>query len=372
MRIGQFLQFTLASCLGVLLALGVLIFGIVMYASSMMSRPAPTVHAGSVLRIDLPYSPPEQTNNALQLPWTYQADKILGLQDIIDCIEAAAEDARVSGIYFNPTKWYLGPASTERMHRALASFRSSGKFVLAYGDYYTQGGYHLASAADHLVLNPIGGIEFTGFSALFPFYKGALDKTGLKMQVYYAGDFKSATERYRRTDMSPESKLQTREYLDHTFGRFTEDIARAREIPATRLRSIAAELTARTSDDAKDLGLVDEVGYVSDAYTWMRAQMELEADADIDFIDIAEYARAAPRPVTSSNRIALVYLAGEMVHGEGYSGSIGGKRYAEILQQLRESDRIQAVVLRVNSPGGNILAADRILHEIKLLKSAGK
>ncbi|MDX1477080.1 MAG: signal peptide peptidase SppA [Saprospiraceae bacterium] len=372
MRIGQFLQFTLASCLGVFIAFGLLIGGIVLYATAMMSRPAPSVPAGAVLRIDLKYTPPEQTNNTLQMPWAYNTSQILGLHDLIDCIEAAATDDRIDGIYLDPTYFYAGPASTELLHDALLAFRDQGKFVVAYGDYYSQGGYHLASAADHLVLNPVGGIELTGFSAMVPFYKNVLDKTGLEVQVYYAGDFKSATERYRRTEMSPESKLQTREYLDHTFSRFVEDIAAARDLSVDRLLEITAGLEAGSSDDVLRLGLVDEVGYQSDVNAWMRQQPGFDDQNEPEWIDVAEYASASRKSAATSDRIAVVYLAGEIVHGEGYSGSIGGKRYAEVLRKVRESDRIDAVVLRVNSPGGNILAADRILHEIKLLKETDK
>ena len=368
----QFLKFTLASCLGVFLAFVAVGALFMMIAVSAAVGSQPVVKSNSVLDISLDYSPPEQTNNTQQAPMTFKTGDVLGVRDIVRLIEYAATDDKIQGIYFDPSMMYLGPASASDVADALTEFRDSGKFVLTYGNFFEQGGYYLASASDSIILNPIGSVDFRGFSSLVPFYKEVLDKTGIKMQIYYAGQFKSATEPFRRTDMSPQSKLQTREYLEEVYGLFLDDIAENRGIEAGMLREIAEEMSSTDAEAAKALGLVDMVGYEDDAHEWMRRRMGI-GDSDADLVEIEDYHLATTLSSgTGRDRIALVMAEGAIVHGESEYGNISDGHYVEMLRKVRQSDRVKAVVLRVNSPGGNILAAENILREVKLIQEAGK
>lgn len=369
----QFIKFTFASCLGVFLAFGVItVFFIILGVSATMQAPKP-VKANSILEISLDYSPPERTNNVQRAPFDLEQSDVLGTKEIIDLIEHAGNDDKISGIRLDPTLLMLGPSSAKNIVNALDNFKKSGKFIITYADYFDQGGYYLASVSDHIVLNPVGSVDFRGFSSIVPFYKNLLDKTGIKMQIYYAGQFKSATEPFRRTDMSPQNKLQTREYLEEVYAEFLNDISMNRNIPADRLRQIADELRSTDAEAAQALGLVDHVGYEDEAIDWIRDRMDLDESAKPNVINIEDYHKSASIDRgTGRDRIAVVTAEGAIVHSEEEYGVIGDGHFTEMLEKIRRSSSIKAVVLRVNSPGGNILAAENILREIKLIQEAGK
>jgi protease-4 len=371
---GQFLKFTFASCLGVFLAFG-LLFALVVVIGIGAAGAGKTavVESNSVLKLVLDYPIPEHTNNVTQGSFDIQQEDIIGVEDILAMIHAAKEDPKIKGIYLNPTQVNLGPVTTARISAALKDFRTSGKWVLSYAEFYPQGGYALAVHADTVMLNPIGSVDFRGYASYVPFFKELLDKTGLQMQIYYAGDFKSATEPFRRTEMSPENKLQTREYLTDAYRHYLEDVSDGRNIEMATLYEIADSMRSQNAEDALALRLVDQIAYQDEADNWMRRRMGLSEGADIKMIEPVEYHLGRKRETSAAkDRIAVVYAEGEIVPGKGQYGFIGSDRYVEILADIRKNDRIKAVVLRINSPGGNILASENILREVKLLKEAGK
>lgn len=371
---GQFIKFTFASCLGVFIAFALIafIFVIIGVGAASAGKTA-TVEKGSVLDLSLDSALPEHTNNVGETSFDFSQDDVIGLHDILDMIEAAKTDDHIKGIYINPVHTALGTTQTAQFADALTDFRTSGKWVLAYSEYYPQGAYALAAQADTVILNPIGSVDFRGYASFVPFFKDLLDKTGLKMQIYYAGDFKSATEPFRRTEMSPENKLQTREYLNDAYGHFLETVSKGRDIEVHKLFEIANTNKSQNAEDALALGLVDQIGYHDQAESWMRGKLGLESDKKIPLIEPEAYHIGRKRETsTSKNRIAVVYAEGEIIMGKGSYGSIGEKRYTEILTDIRNDKRVKGVVLRVNSPGGNVLASENILREIKLLREAGK
>jgi protease-4 len=316
---------------------------------------------------------PEHTNNVPQSPFTIQQEDIIGLHDIIEMIEAAKSDAKIEGIYLYPTHAEFGPVKTAELANALMDFRSSGKWILSYAEYYPQGAYALAAQADTVMLNPIGSVDFLGYASFVPFFKELLDKTGIEMKVFYAGDFKSATEPFRRTEMSPENKLQVREYLKDAYTGYLNLVSRGRKIDTSKLFEIADSMKSQDAEDALSLGLIDRIAYQDEAAAWMRSKLGLEEDKEIKMVEPAEYHVGRKKETsTAKDRIAVVYAEGEIVPGKGDYGVIGDQRYTEILEDIRHKDNIKAVVLRVNSPGGNILASENILREVKLLRDAGK
>ena len=371
---GQFIKFTFASCLGVLIALGLLTVLLVMIGiGAAEAGKKSTVNDNSVLKLSFDYLVPEHTNNVTEAAFRLQQKVVIGLHDILEMIRVAKTDDKIKGIYLNPTRYSLGTVKTAVLAEALQDFRTSGKWVLSYAEFYPQGGYALAAQADTVMLNPIGSVDFRGYASLVPFFKELLDKTGVKMQIYYAGEFKGATEPFRRTDMSPENKLQTREYLNDAYAHYLGLISSGRNISADRLFEIANTLKARNAEDALALQLVDEIAYEDQAHDWMRRRMGLEEDNDITMIEPSEYYGAKERETSiSKNRIAIVYAEGEIVTGKGDYGLIGDRRYTDILSDLRTDERVKGVVLRINSPGGNILASENILREVKLLRAGGK
>ena len=369
----QFIKFTVASCLGVFIALGVLFFLVFSLAISASLNVAPSVKSKSVLSIAPDYSMPEHTNNTQPESFSFQMEDIIGTQDLCQLIKTAKEDENIEGILLDPSRMQIGIVGLQDIVRAIEDFKSSGKFVMAYANYYEQLPYYLASYADTIILNPIGVVDFRGFASFTPFYKELLDKTGIKMQVYYAGEFKSATEPFRRTEMSPENKFQVREFLSDIYDQFLEDIGNNRNIEVARLREIADDLSAGNATNAQRVGLVDMVGYSDQAGAIMRNWMGLEEDAKINLIDFQDYYLSQTGGSSSgSDRIAVVYAEGPIVHAADQYGQISDKTYVDVLRDIRKSSRIDAVVLRVNSPGGNILAAENILREVKLLQETGK
>lgn len=377
---GQFLKQVLASCLGVFIAGAVFFFFIIaiigiMIAGAGGAGSKTTVPTGSVLTLDFTKPIPEHTNNVAMDPFSLADDDVPGLHDIADLIRHAAEDEKIAGILIENGLGGLRHSSAKVILDALMDYRESDKFLAAYGDFYTQEGYYLASPADHITLHPVGTIDFRGFATYTPFFKGLIDKIGLDVQIYYAGNFKSATEPFRRTEMSHENKLQTREYLNDTYEMYLQDLASAREMSVEQLKTMAWDFRIKNADDALSNKLVDQIGAKADCETWMNTQLDKEAKAKINYITIEEYADVTPANTVnykSKNRIAVIYAEGEIVSGRDEYGIVDDGRYVKLLKEIRRDDDIKAVVLRINSPGGSILSAENIYRQLIGLKEDGK
>lgn len=376
----DFLKFTLASCLGVFVA-GIVLFFLMIGGIAAIVATAgggsgkTTVASGSVLALDFTQYIPEHTNNLTAQTFDLEEHDIPGLHDVAELIRHAATDKKISGILIENGVGGLGASSASVILDALKEFKESDKFLAAYGDFYTQQGYYLASPADHITLHPVGTVDFRGFASYVPFFKGLLDKIGIDIQVYYAGDFKSATEPFRRTEMSPENKLQTREFLTETYDMYLADIAGARNIPVDSLKKMAWNFQIKKAEDALQYKLVDEIGAKADCEAWMNQQMDKKANDKITYTTIEEYAGATPLSPTNyetKNKIAVIYAEGEIVSGHDEYGVVDDGRYVKLLKDIRKQDDIKAVVLRINSPGGSILSAENIYRQLVGLQDDGK
>jgi len=374
----NFFKFIFASCLGTLLALGAMTFIFVSAASSLGKQADKVkVKSNSVLKLTFSDPIPEKTNNmaptgALNLSFN---ESPLGLHDMIDAIEAAKDDDNIKGIYLElSSNFSAGMATMSALRQALEDFKESEKFVVSYGNYYTQGSYYMASVADKMYLNPVGAVVAPGFAAQIPFFKKMIDEWGIKAQVYYAGKFKSATEPFRRTNMSEENRLQTSQYLNEGFNIFLEDMAKSRGKSLAEMKDIVSEYRARNAQDAVDYGLIDELKYKDQVLDNLKDRLGLDEDEDIGAIGIKKYHKAAKKKSDYSikDRIAVVYAEGNIVDGEGETGNIGGDRYAKIIRKIRKDDKVKAIVLRVNSGGGSALASEVILRELTRAKEEGK
>ena len=372
----KFIQFTFASCLGVILA-SVLMIGISsLVISRMVSKAdsAKKVKANTVLTLKFDNIVPEKTNNVPVNPYDFNSDKTLGLHDMIDAIEFAKTDDNIKGIYLNLSGMQTGRATAATLRDALLDFKSDGKFITAYSKYYTQASYYIATAADKIYVNPIGGLDFRGFGAAIPFFKDMLDRLGIKMQIYYAGDFKSATEPFRLKKMSDNNRLQMHEYIGSMYELYLQDISDSRKISVEELKKIANEYLIRNSEDALEYKMVDAIGYEDEAHGNLREHLGLEEKDKIPVVGISDYQKGhhSKTDFKIKDKIAVVYAEGSIVDGDGEPGSIGGDKYVKILRKIRKDDKIKAVVIRINSGGGSALASDLMWRELELIKAAGK
>lgn len=373
---GQFFKFMFASCLGVILA-GILLtligVGVVTQLASQADKHK-TVQPNTVLHLTLDQPVPEQTNNLDMNPFDLKNQYVLGLNDMIGAIRQAKTDDRVQGIYLDLKQVVVGPATSKALRQAIDDFKSSGKFVYAYGEYYMQGSYYLASVADKVYLNPLGDLDFRGYSIIQPYFKKMLDKIGVDMQVTYAGNFKSATEPFRLEKMSPENRTQVREFIESLYDSFLADISASRKKSVEELENIADGWKMRNPEDAVNLGLVDHAGYEDEVLGDIRSRLGLEEDDKIPMMKLADYAKSkgSGQDYSAKDRIAVVYAEGSIVDGKASPGTIGDDQYVKWLRSIRKDDKIKAVVLRVNSPGGSALASENIWRELSLIKETGK
>ncbi len=373
----QFLKNLLTSCLGALLAFGALIVGGLWIASSIGSSNKPKVAANSILKLSFSKPIPELSDNLDKDPMDFASlfDKSVGLHAHIALIEEAAKDANIKGIYMEFSSPQVGLSSAKKIRQALEKFKASGKFVIAYSTAFSQKGYYLASVSDQVYLHPLGGIDFLGLAGQLMYYKGLMDKVGIKAQIYYAGKFKSATEPFRRADMSPENRLQTATFLNGIYDLYLQAIATSRNVTEAELRNIANNALLRKAEDAVKFKMVDSLLYKDQVLSILRERCGLKADEDIPVVDISTYrelkADVLGKSKNSDNTIAIVYAEGGIVDGEGKNGQIGGDKYAREIREIRKDKNVKAIVLRINSGGGSALASDIIWREIEMAKAQG-
>ena len=295
------------------------------------------------------------------------------LLKVLQSIEAAKGDARVKGIYLNFTG--LGGITTgamEEMRSALVDFKQSGKFVVAYNETYSQGGYYLASVADKIYLHPEGGFSWVGLAQSSLFMKGALDKLGLKAEAFRptACKYKSAVEPYIRKNFSPENRAQSQMMVDDMWSVLVGSIAESRNLDAKKLMRLADKLEVSQPEDALKHGLVDALIYEDEMEAkFAEYGVEKGADGKFNIISLGEYMTLAPvMPKFGAPSIGIVYAEGQVFDGEGEDDNVYSVNVSKTLRKAREDKDIKAVVFRVNSPGGSALASDVIWREVELLR----
>ncbi len=375
----QFFKFLFASCLGTALALGLLLFigigWIASMAGSASKKEKVNISANTVLELDFKKSIPEKTNNLPMDPFDFNQKDVLGLSDIVSAIQRAKEDPDIKGIYLNAPIVMIGKASSATLRNALADFRSSGKFIVSYATYYTQGAYYLASVADSVMMSPQGVVDFRGYSSTITYYKGLLDKLDVQMRIFYCGKYKSATEPFRADKMSEENRLQIREYINPLYDIYIKDVARSRNISETELRQIAERYDGFSAEKARQSRLIDRFAYEDEVFSMIKTRIGLSEKEKLNRVSLEDYFEARGKKTNFSvkDKIAVVYAEGEIHDGEeGDPGTILDGKYIKMLRKIRKDPSIKAIVLRVNSPGGSSLASDNILRELDLCRQAGK
>ena len=293
-----------------------------------------------------------------------------GLYDITRSLEHAAADKSVKGILIKLTPARDGWATLQQLRTSIADFKKSGKFVYAYGENISQGAYYVATAADSIYLNPAGDIELKGFATTLAFFKGALDKLDIQPEIFYAGKFKSATEPFRADKMSEPNKLQVMEMQNSLWNQFLAAAAQYMHNNAAAINKLAVDGTIQFPADALKNKMVANLLYWDEVENRIRQKTNTKAADEIDYISMDDYIGAHRYDgKTSPDRIAVLVAEGEIVDGkQGNSGQIASETFCEQIRKVAKDDKIKAVVLRVNSPGGSALASEVILRELQLLK----
>jgi protease-4 len=368
----QFLKFVFATIIGMFLFFVICLFLLIGFAASAGKETIATVKSNSVLKLDLNYHIPEKTVDnpfaGLSIGNPRLSKKAIGLTEIRQCITKAKTDDNIKGIYLDLGLNDNGYATLEVLREALIDFRKSGKFVYGYGEIFSQKAYYLATSADKIYLNPNGGMELKGFGREIMYYKGLFDKLGIQVQDFHCGAYKSAIEPFIRTDMSPANREQLTMLYGGVYNQFLNEISEARKIDTATLGDIINNLKAETPGEDKALNLVDDTYYYDEVVDVMKTKVGVDKKKDLEMIDLDKYASTLKNDVSSDNRIAVVYAEGEIVDGEGKEDQIGGETFAKLIAKLRKDDKVKAIVLRVNSPGGSALASDVMWRELMLAK----
>lgn len=299
-----------------------------------------------------------------------------GLREIKLGLEKAKTDESIKGIFINAATMPAGMATTEEVRNAILNFKKeSGKFVIAYGEAYTQKAYYLATAADSIYLYPEGMVEFQGLGAEYMFFKKAIDKLGLDVQIIRGSNnkFKSAVEPFMYDQMSDANREQTMTYLNALWDQMLLGITATRGISKVQLNEMADSVYVRSAETAKRYKLVDDLIYEDELFAKLEAKSGTKEDTELSLISFEKYCSKAAKKEKSDlkledKNIAVVYAVGGIESGKGASSKIGSETIAKAIRDARKDEKIKALVLRVNSPGGSALASDVIWREMVLAK----
>jgi len=363
-----FFKIFFASLLALIVFCVLAVFVLVWIASSAMQPAKPDLGSKGVLVLDLSTSLDEQGQENPINSFADKASYTPGLYDVVRMLHYAKYDSTIKGLYIKADDNGNGLAASEELLRAVQDFKTSKKFVIAYGETVSERAYYVASAADEMYIHPQGGMEWDGYAVNLAFMKNLLDRLEIQPEIFYAGKFKSATEPFRATQMTEPNRLQTNVWLGDLYNQFLQQISRARNIDTAQLHQLANSGAIQTSNDALHYHLVDGLKYDNDVKTELQQRLHLDSKAKINFITMANYAEAADYKSTSGSKIAVVFAQGDIVDGKEQRGTIASIQYRDLLRKLRLDDDVKAIVLRVNSPGGSALASDVIAHEVMLAR----
>ncbi len=370
----DFLKYTLATITGIILA-SILFFFVMLGALSAIiasgDKPV-SVSENSVLILKAGVSTPDRGNENPLAGFDFfdmTLAPVPGLNEILKNIEKASTDTRIKGILIENGLFPSGWATTSEIRGALAKFRETGKFVISYSDYVlTQECYYLSTAADKIYINPESMVDFKGLSSEVMFYKKALEKIGVEVQVIRHGKFKGAVEPFLLDKLSEENKAQIRDYAGSIWKSVLEDISVSRGIPTAELNRIADNLDGNIASKALQSKLVDALMYRDELNDTLRSLTGISLEKELNTISMFRYSKVPDhnKSINIKNRIAVIYASGTIVTGKGNETNIGGNHYADIIRKERKDTSVKAIVLRVNSPGGNAIASDIMWRELEL------
>ncbi len=365
----NFFRMFFASLLALLIfsLIGFFLFIALISGLAKSDRPKVADNSVLVLNLDQLYMDRPIESALTQIQNLGESD-VPGLYDVVRLIRKAKNDKKIKGIYILTGMNMNGFATNEEIRNALIDFKESKKFMYAYGELLDQKSYHVANTADRVYLNPMGLIDWRGFSANLLFLKGTLDKLQIEPQIFYAGKFKSATEPLRVEKMTEENRLQTSVWLNDLYSHFLQKAAEMRNIDTTTLHRLANEGSIQTPEDAKKHKLIDGTLYDDQVRDEIKQKLSLGKYDRINFISINDYYKSGEYRDMTGDRIAVIYAEGIIIDGKGDQGMIGSTDYLKLIRRARLDKNIKAIVLRVNSGGGSALASETIWRELSLAK----
>ncbi|MGL5682057.1 MAG: signal peptide peptidase SppA [Marinifilaceae bacterium] len=372
----EFIKMVFASIVGVGMVCLIGFFCLVMLVSGvmMLQNKTITVSPNSILKIDLNR---ELVDRASEDPLTnfnyisLKPRKEIGLNAILKSLNSAASDNNIRGIYMDLSDImgnYGALASVEEIRKAILQFKESGKFVYCYSNLgYSQKSYYLASVADKIFVNPESSLSLEGMSSSISFYKNTLSKLGIEPQIVKVGKFKSAVEPFIEDKMSEANRTQVKQYLTSSWNTLIGGIATARSIEIEKINEITNNFRFYTSNEFTEMGFFDQVVYEDQMLHFMANQVEIDNIEDLKFVSITDYSKtlAAPNVKNTDKQIAVVYAQGEI--GLEQTDNSIGPELVNTLRKVRFDDDVEAVVLRVNSPGGSALVSELIWREVELI-----
>lgn len=369
----EFLKYTLATITGIIVASFLLFIILLGSLSAMMAagdKPV-SINDNSILVLKAGVPIPDRGNEnpfaSLDLI-NMEVTQTPGLNEILKNLEKAAKDDKIKGVLIENGLLNSGWATTEEIRNALNEFRSSGKFVISYSDYVlSQECYYLSTVADKIFMNPGVMLDFKGLSSEVMFFKEALEKLGVEVQVTRHGKFKGAVEPFILDKLSEENKEQIRAYAGSIWDHVVNNISESRNIPAERLNEIADNLEATIASNALEAGLVDGLIFRDVLIDTLKSLSGIKKDKDLELVSMLKYSKVPEKKSTPARtKISIIYAEGNIVMGDGNESNIGGNNYAQIIRKERKDSTVKAIVLRVNSPGGSALASDIMWRELKL------
>jgi protease-4 len=371
----SFLKYTMATIVGIFLStLLFLIFLILIISASSAEKPV-EVKDNTILYIKLKDRIVDRTvDNPFDfLPTGLPMLREIGLNDILDCINKAKRDDRISGIYLEMISLSAGYGSTEEIRNALLDFKESGKFIMAFSDTYTQKAYYLASVADSLYLNPSGDLLLLGLGTEVMFYKGALDKLGIEAQVIRQGDYKSFGEPFTNEHMSPENRAQILQWIVSLWDHILEGIARQRGMDEEIIDNYADQFTIRSAELALEHNMVDGLRFKDEIIDELKKLTGTSPKKDLNSITIKKYKKVHVKKDYkgyTKDKVAVIYAHGDILLGNAGEGTVSSERISRAIRKARRDSTVKAIVLRVNSGGGGALASEVIYREALLANKA--
>ena len=370
----KFLLYTLATITGIIIA-SILFFIIALAGISAMVASGDKTVSVSEKTILVLKSGVEIPDKGDPDPWagfdifSMSFTPTPGLNEILDNIKKASTDKKISGILIENGLLSPGWATTEELRNALLKFRESGKFIISYSDYIlTQEGYFLSTSSDKIYLNPGASMDFRGLSGEVMFYKKALEKIGVDVQVIRHGKFKGAVEPFILDEMSKENREQIKDYVGSIWNHVVSGISTARNIPVDQVNKMADNLVATNAPDALRNKLIDGLLYRDELIDTLKSLTGIKKTDKLHYISMSKYTKVPDpaRMYSATSKIAVIYAEGDIVIGKGTGSNIGGTDYADLIRGQRLDSNIKAIVLRVNSPGGSAVASDQIWRELDL------
>ncbi len=379
---GQFLKFMFASMLGTLLigvVLIVLFFGMLAAAAAGLgSKGKPTkIKDGSVLQLTLDNELVDRGDDE-QMDFDFgpfQGESKTGLNQVLAALDQAKSDEKIEGIFLDLTSVNSGFATLREIRNKLMEFKKeSGKPVVAWAEFYTQGSYYLATAADQVYLQPKGMLDYRGLQSEYMFLKGLFEKLDIDMQFIRGSNnkFKSFGEVYTEEQMSPANRAQIELILRGLWADHRSAVSEKTGLSANELDTIANTFAAKDDEAARDLKLVDALMYRDELLADIKERMSLDKEKDIAFVSLGKYLRTDDEKEEEGDaktKLAVIYAEGGISSGDGDDG-IGSTSLSATIREAREDSAVKAIVLRVNSPGGSGLASEVIWREVKLAAEA--